>query len=382
MNRLSPHKAAPTLTVYGPAPMLHFEPDALDRMSIYIDECKDEVGWLGKVKDLGKGNYYCYDVALLHQDTHSTTTEIQPADLVTFAEEVGLDCMEDYRMWGHSHVHLGVSPSGQDDSQMALFQKNGCDWFFRIIANKKGDMGVTFYNYAANWVLKDCPWCEYRAVTVDVEEVKREIAAKVRKKTYEVSHPFRDADGYYGNTSGYGYGWQLQKEARKEEEKDDQGGAGRGTKRAYGSVGTQGSVGARLVDKYEAAGVDYATAKEEEHRWYVKDIDETMTAFNWDSEHILDELLEKFDMEELYNIFQATNPEEDSPELFAQVAQFRKELGIDVEDFAYCICDNYFVVEAMYEEQLLEAMAEEAEAMAEDELEILRKTRDRGAVAM
>ena len=49
---------------------------------------------------------------------------------------------------GHSHVNMGVGPSGQDDSMILEFKTR--DFFIRGIFNKKGDIKMDIYDFKNN----------------------------------------------------------------------------------------------------------------------------------------------------------------------------------------------------------------------------------------
>ena len=156
-------------------------------MEIYIDECQDEVGWLGFVTKVEEGVFLCTEVNLPHQEVHGATTELTGEGLVKFAEEVGFERIEHARLWGHSHVNGGTDPSSQDEKQMGLFKRNGFDWFFRIICNKRGVLSVHYFNYAHDIVIEDIQWDTYYPVDVSLDDIKEEILAKVKKKTYAMT---------------------------------------------------------------------------------------------------------------------------------------------------------------------------------------------------
>ena len=128
------------------------------------------------------------------------------------AQPDGMDVWNNMKCWGHSHVNMGVFASGQDDTQMNVFKDAGHDFFIRVIANKKGEMEFTFYNYATGIIYKDTPWAILRSQQnadqirmineaiaslkkqlEDLEgisypelsaSIKTEIASKVKKKVY------------------------------------------------------------------------------------------------------------------------------------------------------------------------------------------------------
>lgn len=182
--RFNPHTAKPEYRRTEGTPELYFTPLAIQKMQVYVDKCQDEVGWLGSVAKYAGEKYLCTDVHLLHQEVNGGTTEITPEGLVLFAEEIGFEEMADVHLWGHSHVNMGVSASGQDESQMSLFEDNGIQWFFRIICNKRGSISVSYYNYKESYIVDDCPWQEYVEPVIVADVIEREIAEKVKKKVY------------------------------------------------------------------------------------------------------------------------------------------------------------------------------------------------------
>lgn len=193
-------------------PYILIQSQALHKMFQYVDGCADEIGWLGTAHREER-EIIIDDVFLFEQDVHATTTEITPEGLSNFAMELmqqpnGVDVWNSMKVWGHSHVNMGVTPSGQDDLQMQTFQEGGHDWFIRLIANKKGELKIDLYDYQTGVIYLDLPWEaleneeetqikeqiralenaleDFRAQTVSIyaEPIKKEIAVKVRKKTY------------------------------------------------------------------------------------------------------------------------------------------------------------------------------------------------------
>lgn len=163
---------------------------ALQKMKIYVDECPDEIGWLGVASREGS-LVTIRDVILFDQDVHATTTEITPEGLSQFAEELvkeegGVELWNNIKVWGHSHVNMSTSPSGQDDSQMEVFEDSGHEWFVRIIANKKGELVADFYDFETGICYIDTPWnIEYtgeaKRINDRIEELYRYIEEETNK---------------------------------------------------------------------------------------------------------------------------------------------------------------------------------------------------------
>ena len=209
-QRLNPKTESKVLEMAVPFVMISKQ--ALAKMWTYIDECSDEIGWLGTATR-DANTIYIKDTFLFKQDVHGTTTEITPEGLTDFATELmsrpdGVEIWNEMRVWGHSHVNMGVSPSGQDNQQMGEFAKNGQPWFVRLIANKKGECKIDVYEYDRGLIHLDVPWeametpaeeeiqqrinalyHELEAMQAQYtaefkEPVKAEMKEKVKKKTW------------------------------------------------------------------------------------------------------------------------------------------------------------------------------------------------------
>ena len=176
-------------TIFG-TPSILISPLALAKMINIINECDKEVGWLGEANRNEENNIIIiHDVHLFHQEVHSTTCEITPEGLSQFGEELlkqqdGMEKWNNIKVWGHSHVNMGVFSSGQDDKQMEVFADHN-DWFIRIIANKKDEMKIDFYDYTKNIVYIDLDWEMYFPELFDTKEfIKKEVKEKVKENSY------------------------------------------------------------------------------------------------------------------------------------------------------------------------------------------------------
>jgi hypothetical protein len=201
-----------TKALLSSVPTVFISNNALTKMHHYVDQCNDEIGWLGTAYMEGH-EIIVEDVFLFDQEVHSTTTEITPQGLADFAtnllmKENGMETWNNMRVWGHSHVRMGVTPSGQDDKQMETFKDGGHEWFLRIIANKNGELKIDLYHYGHGIIYLDLPWeiqeteaellinekiqrlfqelDALRASMSDqnADEIKAEMEQKVKKKSY------------------------------------------------------------------------------------------------------------------------------------------------------------------------------------------------------
>jgi hypothetical protein len=112
----------------------------------------------------------------MKQNVSSVTAELHEEGLQEYAQRLlaanRYDELEKVRMWGHSHVNMDVSPSSQDQETFKEYYLN-CDYFIRIIANKKNSLRLDI-------VLKDK---ELRFDNVKWEVAyPKEIEEEIKKK--------------------------------------------------------------------------------------------------------------------------------------------------------------------------------------------------------
>lgn len=202
-----------TIRVLEVEPMIWVAPLALDKMALYVQQCDKEIGWLGRVQRQDKA-FIIHDVYLFKQEVNATTCEISPEGLSDFVGEVilqegGMEIVNNLRLWGHSHVNMGVSPSSQDETQVQSF-KEGNPFFVRVIANKSGEMEFCIYDFENAITYKNVKWREWRFNELELaEQIKAEIASKVTTKTYASNNV------YYSGHNEYRPDWEWDKKEGK-----------------------------------------------------------------------------------------------------------------------------------------------------------------------
>lgn len=170
-------------------PFVYISPLAITKMAKIVDHCKDEVGWLGSATKLSDAIFFIDDVFMFEQEVNATTCEITPEGLAKFGTEIlsmenGSNIYNSIRVWGHSHVNMGVTPSGQDDDQVKEFAGEN-DWFIRIIANKKGKIKIDVFDYERNLAYISVDWEVFLGdFTEELDKLEKEIDEKVTKKSY------------------------------------------------------------------------------------------------------------------------------------------------------------------------------------------------------
>ena len=234
------------------APKISINLKAMNKMKEYVRQSDLEIGWLGTSRRVGNV-FYIDDVFLFRQEVHATTTEITTEGLNEFAMELlgeknGVEIWNNMKVWGHSHVNMPTSPSGQDDKQIEVFAENAEDFFIRIIANKSGDFRIDLYDFTTGVIYEKLPYeISYGADTdiieslykkiAEIEEmicaridpseelinsIKSEIGDKVTKKTYNVNkNNVTTCNNWWSDYTDYsGYG-SYSKKNEKENEKEN-----------------------------------------------------------------------------------------------------------------------------------------------------------------
>ena len=176
------------------APKVYITTNAYAKMTHIVDMVDKEVGWLGTAEWVKPSDMLVIDdIFLFHQEVNSSTCEITPEGLAEFAEELlqednGIEIWNSIKVWGHSHVRMGVNPSSQDDSQMKVFADHN-DWFLRIIANKSGELKVDLFDYQANISYIDLKWNILIPELFSTKEfIENEIKKKVKEKKYNYTY--------------------------------------------------------------------------------------------------------------------------------------------------------------------------------------------------
>lgn len=142
-------------------PHILITPLAMAKMEAYVSQCDKEISWLGFVEKTGDTTYTIEDVCLVEQDVTAATANLCEKALSAFGtklvQEGRIDLFNKVRMWGHSHVNMGVFASGTDADTFADFYEN-CEYFIRLICNKKGEVSIDVMDCDANLQYNNVKW--------------------------------------------------------------------------------------------------------------------------------------------------------------------------------------------------------------------------------
>ena len=146
-------------------PWVILTPKAYQQMLLYVEIADKEVGWMGAVTRLENNCFLIEETFLLEQEVTAVETELSVEGCSKLADELllrgdeGFDLLNKMRFWGHSHVRMGTSPSGTDESTMLRFRDENLDWYVRGIFNKLGRAEFTVYFFDIGFAVCDVSWC-------------------------------------------------------------------------------------------------------------------------------------------------------------------------------------------------------------------------------
>lgn len=227
-------------------PKVKFTTYVLMKMKAYIDEHDKEISWLGVV-DKNENEYIVSDVMLFEQKVSGVTTDISEESLTAFGTKLIVEGKQDLfnkiRLWGHSHVNMSTFASGTDNSTFEQFYPN-CDYFIRLIANKKGEMKLDLVDMNNNLKYENVPWEEIKTQEqIEIEqlmaifnnnytkqfnlikdraknEIKLNIIENLPGDVKPVIYPtYKDYEDDYADNSPNGYWYKEQKRKEEEEKK-------------------------------------------------------------------------------------------------------------------------------------------------------------------
>lgn len=176
---------------------VYFKPVAWTKMCQLIHGFDTEVGWHGIAKKLnGKHEYLIEDILIYPQEVSGVTVEMDEDDYDPWLVSLTENEFNNLRMQGHSHVNMGVSPSGTDlDGNKKILSTLGDDMFYIfMIWNKKLERNIKIYD------LEDNIFFENKDIDVEFTEYDSELflenaAEMVSKKTYAVTTTNKNANG-------------------------------------------------------------------------------------------------------------------------------------------------------------------------------------------
>lgn len=167
--------------------IVFFDPVAWLKMTELVRVSDKEIAWHGLAyrvdEEIREDSYIIEDIICHPQEVTGVTVTTEQAEYEKWLMELDDDTFNNMRMQGHSHVNMGVTPSGTD---LALYSEylsrlGDDDFYIFLIANKKGDIMVKVYDKQKN-VFFDAK--DVSTYIVGVDDFVSEAMEMVKVKTY------------------------------------------------------------------------------------------------------------------------------------------------------------------------------------------------------
>ena len=196
------------------------------KMLMLVKNCDKEIAWQASVekrKYKNKENsddfyYYIKQVFVYPQKVTGTFVDVNEVKYAEWSLQLEDDVYNNLRFQGHSHVNMGVSPSGTDLNtyQNFLDQLTKDDYYIFMIMNKRQEFNIMVYDYAQDILFenKDC--------FVDVLTSQGSLTRWVEENMKLVEHKeetrkYTNLENLYEPRYGHSFETPKQQEPKKDE---------------------------------------------------------------------------------------------------------------------------------------------------------------------
>jgi len=167
-----------------------FEEIAWLKMQTLIQEFDKEVAWHGIAKrgdDPEANEYIISDILVYPQEITGTTVDAIEEEYSMWLVQQPDEVFHNLRMQGHSHVNMGTTPSGTDNTMYSkiLDQMSGDTFYIFMIWNKRGEKTIKIYDLQKNLLFEtaDCT-VEIIDGGLGMQEFIDSAKEMIRTKTY------------------------------------------------------------------------------------------------------------------------------------------------------------------------------------------------------
>lgn len=135
-------------------PLVYFTPMAFSKMLLLVKENGKEVGWHGTAERYGENDYIVTDIVVYPQVVTSANIDTDDKEFDNWLWELPAETVNHLRFHGHSHVNMGVSPSGTDlkHREDLITQLGDDDFYIFMIINKNHLTSFEIYDSRKNTI--------------------------------------------------------------------------------------------------------------------------------------------------------------------------------------------------------------------------------------
>lgn len=134
--------------------IVHFNRPAWDKLKALVNSCTTEVGWHGTVTR-EDSLFTIHDVFVFPQRVTGTTVTSDETKYSLWLNEQPDEVFNTLRFHGHSHVNMGVTPSGVDTTYQEDMLQNIQDFYMFGIFNKRNQVYLIIYDVENNIIYDD-----------------------------------------------------------------------------------------------------------------------------------------------------------------------------------------------------------------------------------
>lgn len=137
-------------------PIVYLTAQTYIKIQKLIEASSDELAWHGTVTKLDNA-YLIDDVFVYPQTVTSVTVDSDEEAYAKWLMELDDDIINRLRFQGHSHVNMGVTPSGRDTGNWQAFLNllKDDEFYIFCIANKKDQFYWTIYDMKTNIIFEN-----------------------------------------------------------------------------------------------------------------------------------------------------------------------------------------------------------------------------------
>ena len=178
-------------------PLVNITQEAFDKMMMLVSSCSFEIGWFAVVDHI-ENELVVSDVIIIpKQEVSGVTVNISAEDvgdmfsemMKLYGKDTATQMLNKIRLYGHSHVNMGVSPSGTDTNQMLEYAKDfdpgDNPYFIMIILNKRKEVHISLLDMALGIKHIDAPYVIGEENNELRDWAVKEITEKVTEKKFE-----------------------------------------------------------------------------------------------------------------------------------------------------------------------------------------------------
>lgn len=131
---------------------LWLTPEAYRKTVALVTAFSDEVAWHGTVSRRSQNEFIVEDIFVYPQEVTGSTVSTEQEGYSNWLYGFDDEVFGKIRMQGHSHVHMGVSPSGVDSGhrERILDQLEADMFYIFMVWNKRLETHTLIYDMAHN----------------------------------------------------------------------------------------------------------------------------------------------------------------------------------------------------------------------------------------